>query len=46
MQANKELMYLSEDFVSASRAVGKIIISEVYLPFEDKVGGVVVDVVP
>ena len=37
VKANKELMYLSEDFVSASRAVGKIIISEVYLPFEDKV---------
>ena len=34
---NTELMNLSEDFVAASRAVGKIIISEVYLPFEDKV---------
>ena len=35
--ANTELMHLSEDFVCASRTVGKIIISEVYLPFEDKV---------
>ena len=34
---NTELMHLNEDFVAASRAVGKIIISEVYLPFADKV---------
>ena len=36
MQANIELMHLSEDFVYASRAVGKVIISEVYLPFDEK----------
>ena len=37
MTVNTELMHLSVDFVSASRAVGKIIISEVYLPFSEKV---------
>ena len=36
-QANTILMHLSEDFVAASRAVGKIIISEVYVPYEQKV---------
>ena len=34
---NSELMNLSEDFVSAARAVGKMIISEVCLPFDQKV---------
>ena len=37
MEAITELMHLSEDFVYASRAVGKLIISEVSLPFEEKV---------
>jgi hypothetical protein len=37
MDINTELMHLNEDFVYASRAVGKIIISEVFLPFERKV---------
>tara|TARA_R110002050_G_scaffold63534_1_gene138832 strand:- start:88 stop:1071 length:984 start_codon:yes stop_codon:yes gene_type:complete len=36
MVANTELMHLSEDFVHASRTVGKIIISEVYLPLSKK----------
>ena len=37
VEANTALMHLSEDFVAASRAVGKIIISEVFLPHEEKV---------
>ena len=34
--ANTELMHLSEDFIYVSRSVGKIIISEVYVPVEKK----------
>ena len=34
--ANTELMHLSEDFIHASRTVGKIIISEVYVPVKKK----------
>ena len=37
MLANSELLHLSEDFVSAARAVGKMIISEICLPPQQKV---------
>ena len=33
---NIELMYLANDFVYAARAVGKLIISEICLPYDQK----------
>ena len=36
VEANQELMHLSQDFVHAARTYGRIIISEVYLPMKRK----------
>jgi hypothetical protein len=47
IEANTELMHLSDDFVHAARTFGRIIISEVFLPVKQKtirpktIGGIV-----
>jgi hypothetical protein len=36
VEANIELMHLSQDFIHSARTYGRIIISEVYLPYRKK----------